>query len=93
LIREYQLWKGIHHVPKGVHNTLKWDKSNPFSLDAVEDAKWEILMNKHVNSAIQTELVGNNDETPQKRACRREPNYVVAKGSQALPTISNDDGR
>jgi hypothetical protein len=54
--------------------------------------KWEILMRKQVSSSKESHL---NDDSgrPKKQVCRREPIYIPAKGSQALPTISNDVGR
>jgi hypothetical protein len=94
LIREYQLWKGVNHVPKHVHRALKWNKEDPFNLlDNVEDAKWEVIVGKRTAA---DRIEGNEhtgDIRPTKKRKILEPGYVAAKGSQVLQTLSNDKGK
>jgi len=43
LIRQYQQWKGTHHVPALVHPAIQWSDSSPFNLlSAVTDTTWHI---------------------------------------------------
>ncbi|KAF8589834.1 hypothetical protein K439DRAFT_1612407 [Ramaria rubella] len=94
VIREYQLWKGMEHVPSNVHRALKWNKDDPLHLlEKLEDETWTIIDNKLKKAANITLQEHSMEGKSAKRLRLDEQNYVTAKGSQSLTTLSNDNGR
>ncbi|KAF8580379.1 hypothetical protein K439DRAFT_1357150, partial [Ramaria rubella] len=92
VIREYQKWKGTEYVPLTVHQALKWSKNDPLHLlEKLEDEAWTIIDNK-LNKASNITFEQPMDDKSSKRRILDE-NYITAKGSQSLTTLSNDNGK
>ena len=43
IINQYRDWVGDKHVPKNVHESLRWDDKSPFQLAECEDLKWKLV--------------------------------------------------
>ncbi|KAF8577620.1 hypothetical protein K439DRAFT_1289822, partial [Ramaria rubella] len=46
IIRAYQLWKGMEHVPSNVHQALKWNNDDPLHLLEKLEETWTTIDNK-----------------------------------------------
>ncbi|KAF8582599.1 hypothetical protein K439DRAFT_1246442, partial [Ramaria rubella] len=90
VIREYQKWKGTEYVPLTVHCALKWSKNDPLHLlEKSEDEAWTIIDNKLKKASNITFEQRMDDKSSKRR--RLDENYITAKGSQSLTTLSNDN--
>ncbi|KAF8578654.1 hypothetical protein K439DRAFT_1361561, partial [Ramaria rubella] len=92
LICQYQAWKGHNYVPKMVHKALKWTKDDPLILKEVEVDRWVIIDKSLKNKSNSTINIEHGILHPAKRQWLSDPNYLTAKGSEALPTLSDDHG-
>ena len=71
-------------MPKGIHQNLKWDKSDPFHIDDIEETlPWTIIPNE--TTGIKPIKKAPTDVYPAHY-------YVPAKGSQSLQTTSTSTG-
>ena len=84
LVHSFRQWKGVGYVPKAMHKDLKWTDANPFPIEeADETLAWEIIPDN--KTGIKPIKKAPTDVFPASY-------YVPAKGSQTLPTTSNDTG-
>src|SRR5882762_4302757 len=92
LIRQYQVWKGVEHVPKHVHSSLRWNKSDPMYLvEEQNEASWKLLKKeKKVTSKIEGLVMA------KKRSAASMANststFMTAQGTKALQVASHDLG-
>jgi len=93
LIRQYQVWKGVEHVPKHVHSSLRWNKSDPMYLvEEQNEASWRLLKKekKEINK-IEGQVV-TKKRSAASMANSTSSSYMTAQGTKALQVASHDLG-
>ena len=89
LIYSFRSVKGSKYMPKEIHTALKWSDNSPFEMKEPEpEAKWEIL-------ASPNKLEESKPKAESKMTHKKEPrghDFVPAKGTKTLQTVSNDPG-
>jgi hypothetical protein len=95
LIRQFQAWKGVSHVPKYVHTSLKWDKSDPMYLVADEkEATWQLLKKvKKPENKIEEKGDTNTKKRKASAMANSTATYVTAQGTKSLQVTSHDLGK
>jgi hypothetical protein len=93
LIRQFQAWKGTSHVPRHVHSSLRWDKSDPM-LPVVEEkeAAWR-LVQKAKKSEKKAGDKGDSKKRKASVMLNSTTTYVTAQGTRSLQVTSHDLGR
>ncbi|KZT01658.1 uncharacterized protein LAESUDRAFT_610103, partial [Laetiporus sulphureus 93-53] len=79
------------YIPKIMHQSLKWSNEDPYPLNDPEcDSPWQIVSKptRHSDDAKKTSLV--QDKLKEIKPVYR---YLPAKGTKALLTVSNNQGR
>jgi hypothetical protein len=60
LIRQYQTWKGIHHVPSKTDKSLRWSSTDPLPLlPIVNDSSWQLIdktKNKKTTNILKNQI-------------------------------------
>jgi Helitron helicase-like domain at N-terminus/PIF1-like helicase len=70
LIKQFLAWKGTSYVPKNVHSTIKWDKSNPFRIVDADYSPWQIIRQPSRKKSSTSHMNTHNTE-----------HFIPAKGS------------
>jgi hypothetical protein len=87
LIRQYQLYKGLEHIPPNVPKQLRWTSANPMNLlTVVTDSSWQIVTDN--KSQTKKQKLEHNTTISSKRNDSTH-NFVVAKG--ATPVIERNN--
>ncbi|KAI0751710.1 hypothetical protein C8Q80DRAFT_1099534, partial [Daedaleopsis nitida] len=80
LIHAFRRWKGETFVPKTIHSAIKWSNKDPFPLNPVKvDSPWTLIKQSKADAFASKQAAMKCDTS----------NFVVAKGTQALNSVSN----
>jgi len=86
LIHNFRTWKGLHYVPKDVHNAIQWSKRDPFLVSSVADLP--IFVRSSTRKVLTTPKSKKFDGTNRRQNKRRisqvqsEVNGTMAKKSK-----------
>jgi hypothetical protein len=76
IIQQFQTWKGISYIPKGVHSAIRWNQSDPMHIHkSVINSPWQIIQN--------TKAKQQANKIPSSNL----QNFVAAQGS--IPVTVN----
>jgi hypothetical protein len=82
LIRQFQQWKGTHHVPDVVHPALKWSSSDQFDLlPVMTDTAWQIILNQKKYNAKPSQMINKHAKIDLHNT---NLVFIPAKGSKRI---------